>query len=126
VAPDDLDTRNRRAWKNWDAIPAPSLSFGSTLVAVLVPRVRGPATSFAQSPLVPGPHLSQLRFGTPSDAWVLHSLEQIHYFDTQSLGDQMQATQRYVHPAILERSHLCAVKAGQVRKFILRPAALPP
>src|SRR5437764_7485044 len=55
---------------------------------------------------------------------VLDALEEIDDLDLERLRDEVQARERDIHLAALERADLGAVKAALVGEHVLGPAAL--
>jgi len=53
----------------------------------------------------------------------LNSLEQVNDSNAKRLRHEVQACDGDIHPAVLKGPHLRAVKPGEVRKLVLRPAA---
>jgi hypothetical protein len=54
----------------------------------------------------------------------LNTLKQIDHSNAKRLGDQAKAAKGDVHASVFKGANLCPMKAGNIREFILRPAAL--
>jgi hypothetical protein len=58
--------------------------------------------------------------------FTFYTFEKVNDPDIGGLRNQVQTGKRNIHPAILERADLCAMKSRKVRELVLRPAPLQP